>query len=414
MTPTVRLRHIAEVNPATPEFDHLRDDALVTFLPLEAVWPGSSLDISRVRSRGEVASGYTRFRTGDILIPKITPTFQANRTVLVSGLLDGVGVGTTELHVVRPGPRVDPRYLLYSLSSQPFLQEGEASMIGVAGQKRVPDDCVRDLPVLLRPIADQQAVAEYLDTETARLDALLVAEQRRAALSVGRVTALTETLVLGRPLRGDVVNEPAGPLMPPPAGWTVRRNKTYLHEVVDLSATGEEELLTVSHLTGITPRSDKDVTMFLAESNEGYKRVRPGDLVINTMWAWMGALGVSAHEGIVSPAYGVYRFTDPDMEPLYFDALFRSRAYVVEMTRHSRGVWTSRLRLYPESFLDIRSPVPHPAEQRRIADAVTELGAERDHLIRVLERSIELLLERRQALITAAVSGQLDIPGVAA
>ena len=52
------------------------------------------------------------------------------------------------------------------------------------------------------------------------------------------------------------------------------------------------------------------------------------------MWAWMGALGVSTHEGIVSPAYGVYRFTDPDMEPLYFDALFRSRAYVAEMTRY--------------------------------------------------------------------------------
>ena len=84
------------------------------------------------------------------------------------------------------------------------------------------------------------------------------------------------------------------------------------------------------------------------------------------------------------------------------------------MTRYSRGVWTSRLRLYPESFLDIRSPVPCSSEQRRIADAVIELGAERDRLIRVLERSVELLLERRQALITAAVTGRLEIPGVAA
>src|SRR3972149_10918325 len=76
-----------------------------------------------------------------------------------------------------------------------------------------------------------------------------------------------------------------------PADWNVVRNKEIFKERDSLSVTGEETLLTVSHITGVTPRSEKNVNMFLAESNEGYKICHKGDLVINTMWAWMGALG---------------------------------------------------------------------------------------------------------------------------
>ena len=149
--------------------------------------------------------------------------------------------------------------------------------------------------------------------------------------------------------------------------------------------------------------------MFLAESNEGYKLVRSGDLVINTMWAWMGALGVSEVEGIVSPAYGVYEFTDPEVDSRYFDALFRSAAYVCEMTRFSKGVWVSRLRLYPDSFLSLRTPFPPIGQQRRIADQVRELRQEADRLLPLVKKELVLLLERRQALITAVVTGELEV-----
>ena len=104
---SIRLRHLAAVNPSTPEFDRLPADADVPFLPLECVWPGSLLDTSRRKTRAELSVGYTRFRQGDILLPKITPTFQADRTVIAVDIDGGVGAGTTELHVVRVGPEAD-------------------------------------------------------------------------------------------------------------------------------------------------------------------------------------------------------------------------------------------------------------------------------------------------------------------
>ena len=116
------------------------------------------------------------------------------------------------------------------------------------------------------------------------------------------------------------------------------------------SENGQEELLTVSHITGVTKRSEKVVYMFQAEDNVGYKKCFPGDLVINTLWAWMGAMGVTGIEGIVSPDYHVYT-SKGDLLPDFVELLCRSKPFIAEVNRWSKGVWSSRLRLYPESFL---------------------------------------------------------------
>lgn len=411
----VRLRHVAQINPPTPEFDLRADDEDVTFLPLEAVWPGTSLDISRTRPKAEVSNGYTRFRENDVLVPKITPTFEANRSTIARGLCGGIGAGTTELHIVRPGPDLYVRYTNYLLASRSFLQGGKAAMKGVAGQQRVPDEWLRDFRVPVKEPTRQRAIADFLDAETARIDALIEKKRRLLDLLREGRHARSESLALGRAESGfPDQRHIEGPLKSVPAAWRFERNKTFLHEVADLSVDGSEELLSVSHLTGVTPRTEKNVTMFMAESLDGYKRVKAGDMVINTMWAWMGALGVSPVDGIVSPAYGVYRFDRQIAAPAYFDAVFRSSAYIAEMTRHSTGVWTSRLRLYPDKFLALRSPVPELSEQYRIAQAVQRQSEQTSTLADRLQLAIQLLNEHRQALITAAVTGEIEVPGAAA
>ncbi|MCK9383511.1 MAG: restriction endonuclease subunit S [Nevskia sp.] len=198
-------------------------------------------------------------------------------------------------------------------------------------------------------------------------------------------------------------------LPPVPEHWDEQRAKVFFREVDERSRTGEEELLSVSHLTGVTPRSQKNVTMFKAASYVGSKLCRPGDIVINTLWAWMAALGASRNVGIVSPAYGVYRPHRADsFNPAYLDYLLRTRAYVAEYIGRSTGIRSSRLRLYPNQFLDIALIQPPRTEQDLIVAYLRAQDAHIARLIKAKRNLIDLLSEQKLRIIDHAVTRGLD------
>lgn len=151
-----------------------------------------------------------------------------------------------------------------------------------------------------------------------------------------------------------------------PVRWPLIRGKQLFQEIDERSKDGTEELLSVSHITGITPRSQKNVTMFQAESLVGYKLCKIGDIAANTMWTWQGAIGVSKFAGVVSPAYNVYRQKSDIFNPQYLDMLLRERQLVDVYHSLSTGIRPSRLRLYPDVFLTIKLPVPPREEQDQI------------------------------------------------
>lgn len=194
-----------------------------------------------------------------------------------------------------------------------------------------------------------------------------------------------------------------------PAHWNEQRAKVFFREVDERSRTGNEELLSVSHLTGVTPRRLKNVTMFKAASYVGHKVCRPGDIVINTLWAWMAALGASRDVGLVSPAYGVYRPRSVDtFNPTYLDYLLRTRAYVAEYIGRSTGIRASRLRLYPNQFLDISLIQPPLPEQDLI---VAYLLAQDAHIARLIKAKRDLivrLMEQKLRIIDHAVTRGID------
>lgn len=193
-----------------------------------------------------------------------------------------------------------------------------------------------------------------------------------------------------------------------PAHWEIKRGKT-LFSCIDLrSKTGEEELLTVSSRYGVIPRKSASVTMFKAESYVGYKLCWPGDLVINSLWAWACGLGVSRHYGIISTAYGVYRPHANKVDSSFIHELVRSTPFHWELRVRSKGVWTSRLQLTDWAFLDAPFPVPPLIEQKSISRYLKYMDRRIRRCIRDKQKLIRLLEEKKQAIIHSAVTRGLD------
>ena len=348
-------------------------------------------------------------KVGDVLITKDSESWN---DIGVPALVRKTAVDLVcgyHLALLRPlEHKMDGAFLFRCLQAKPVRVQIELAANGVT-RFGIPKSEIGAIRLPVPPLPQQRAIADYLDRETARLDALiaakgrvleLLAEKRRALIT----RAVTRGLDPGTPFRDSGIPW----LGEIPEHWETERAGWLFKERDERSTTGEEELLTVSHLTGVTPRSEKDVSMFEAATTEGYKICLLGDLVINTLWAWMGAMGVAPEDGIVSPAYNVYE-TGSRLDPSYVDALVRLPIFAEEVTRYSKGVWSSRLRLYPDGFFAVSIPVPPPCEQRAIVAHIASETRKLDDLRAATGKTMDLLKERRAALIAAAVTGRIDI-----
>ena len=195
-----------------------------------------------------------------------------------------------------------------------------------------------------------------------------------------------------------------------PASWRMLRGKFVFSEYSERSEAGEEKLLSVSEYYGVKPRGEvveEGDFLSRAESLVGYKKCQKNDLVMNIMLAWKCGLGVSKYDGIVSPAYSVFRF-NANAIPDYMHYLLRTETYTGHFKTRSTGVIDSRLRLYPESFGDVSIILPSIIEQEKIVNFLDHETAKIDALIEKQQRLIELLKEKRQAVISHAVTKGLN------
>lgn len=192
-----------------------------------------------------------------------------------------------------------------------------------------------------------------------------------------------------------------------PEHWEVSRGKTIFVPIDKRSQTGSEDLLTVSARHGVVPRETATVTMFKAESYVGHKLCWPGDLVINSLWAWAGGLGVSRHHGIVSTAYGVFR-PQPEINSQFIHLLVRSIPFQWELQVRSKGIWLSRLQLSDDAFLNAPFPLPPLAEQQAIVRYLNYMNRRVQKYINSQRQLIGLLEEEKQAIINHTVTRGLD------
>ncbi|WP_204165076.1 restriction endonuclease subunit S [Shewanella algidipiscicola] len=185
-----RLTELAEIGPRNSE---LNDDSEASFVPMPLIttsYKGSHG--SETRTWKEIKKGYTHFADGDIALAKITPCFENSKAAVFSGLINGVGTGTTELHVARPIPdTLNPLFILLYLKAPMFLKVGETKMTGSAGQKRVPKDFFANNPLPFAPLEEQYRIVAKVDELMSLCDAL----EAQTEASKSAHQTLVETLL---------------------------------------------------------------------------------------------------------------------------------------------------------------------------------------------------------------------------
>lgn len=149
---------LAAVGVISPR-NYVADDAPASFVEMRSIPVAfGETHLSEERPWRDIKSGFTHFAEGDVGIAKITPCFENGKSTVFQNLSNGVGAGTTELHVVRPLCGLIPQYVLLFLKSPTFLMTGEGVMTGSAGQKRLPRAYFENTPFPLPPLAEQSRI----------------------------------------------------------------------------------------------------------------------------------------------------------------------------------------------------------------------------------------------------------------
>ncbi len=265
--------------------------------------------------------------------------------------------------------------------------------------------------IALPPVAEQEAIAEYLDKECEKIGRNIELLERKAD-AYKRLRRSIINRAVTRGLNLDVPLKPSGiPFLGEvPRHWNIRRIKSLFDERIELSETGKEDLLSVSEYYGVAKRADKvdGENISRSDSLEGYKLCYVNDIVSNIMLAWKGSLGRTSYDGIVSPAYGVYKPID-ELDSRFYHYLFRTEIYKGIFRTNSRGIIDSRLRLYTPNFLAIHTVYPSVEEQKEIVAYLDEKCGKIDAIIEKIGTQIERLKELKRSLINEVVTGKRAI-----
>ena len=362
-------------------------------------------DIAFISEEVDESMKGTRMKPGDVLL-NITGA-SIGRCFYTS---DDFERGNVNQHVciIRPKKnKVKPDYLHYCIISDKGQQQIDLTQTGANREGLAVEDIkgfMFDIPSL--PV--QQRIVDYLNKTLTKIDERIeVLEKQKDAYVRLKKSIIHQAVTRG--LKPNVSLKDSGIewIGMIPEHWEVKRFKSIFSECKSVTETGQEDLLSVSEYYGIARRIDKmDDGEYesRADSLIGYKICKKDDLVINIMLAWKRGLGFSDFDGIVSPAYAVYR--GKNIVPHYFHYLMRTDMYVAEYKRNSKGIIDSRLRMYTDRFNNIIAIVPPLSEQEAIASYLDEKCAKIGAAIENISKQIDASKRLKRALINEVITGQ--------
>ena len=185
----VKLEDVCQINPKT-EIKDMKDDDIVSFLPMTSVKAECNYYTEENVLYSKVKKGYTKFKNGDVLFAKITPCMENGKVCIVDNLIQDIGFGSTEFHILRCLNNIIPKYVYYVVIQQCFRKKAKKNMVGAVGQQRVPADFMKNFDIPLPSLPEQQQIVAEIEKrfavademEKAVNDSLLQAEKLKQSI----------------------------------------------------------------------------------------------------------------------------------------------------------------------------------------------------------------------------------------
>ena len=410
------LAEVADTNPR-PEKGKYADDLEVSFVPMRLMQKDGTFEAAESRTFGELKKGYTFFAENDVLFAKITPCMENGKIGVARRLVNGIGFGTTEFHVVRAGEKVTPRFLLHFLRQGRVLNAAAANMKGTAGQKRLPIGWLRALPISVPPLAEQKRIVAKIDELFSDIDAgnaALVASKRDVAACH---QATLNALVLGTLDNPDCarVLRDGKPVLPEGWRWTTLGE---VSEVVKYGtgdkAQSEETSIPVLRILNV--KQGQIVAADLKYMPESWAdldkyRLCKGDLLFIRTNGSRDLVGTAAMyaghpENAVCASYLITVRLDaclamPEFVLHCLNSAF-GRGYIASVVSQvgQANVNGTKLKAFP-------IPLPPLSEQARLSAQADEMLSQLEALQADVMLAARQSDQLRQSVLAAAFSGQL-------
>lgn len=308
--------------------------------------------------------------------------------------------------VVRRG--FDSRFWNYVHSSNYSRRLTQRSIKQATGIQNLDQSSYLNELAVFPSIAEQHAIADFLDLETAEINAFIADQERLIELLTERRSATVSQAVI-RGLDPSVPLRDSGVpwLGRIPRHWRLQRIWTMYSREKNVGFP-DEQMLSVFRDYGVIPKSSRDNLNKTAENRNIYQLIEPGWLVANRMKAWQGSVGISPHRGIISGHYICFRPNHQENNA-FLNMLFRSLPYTAGYQTISRGVRIGQAEIDNDEYRLLPVVLPPLMEQRSIVSHVNHETSEIDAAISDARQAIDLSRERRCALISAAVTGKIDL-----
>jgi len=393
--------------------DPINNDEGTIVLRSTDVGLGGEWNISDPARRNLSATEFQagRLMAGDLLVTKSSGSaLHLGKTALVTPEIEDLNCCFSNfMQRLRASDNFSPEYIYWIMNSTIGREQLNYFGSTTTGLNNLTGTLMGKLFIAAPPLPEQQAIAAYLDHQTAKIDALIAKKQRLLDLLAEQRAALISQAVT-KGLNSDVMMKDSGVtwLGQVPSHWEVKRNGSLFRQR-DERGNPDLPLLNVSIHTGVSLRElSTDHVEQIASDWSTYKRACKGDIAFNKMRMWQGAVGVAPIDGLVSSDYTV-AIPFNNVVSQYYEYLFRIDKYKIEINKYSHGIVPDRNRLYWDQFKQMLSIYPPFEEQKKITDYLDYQTKRLTALATKVETAIERLREYRAALISSVVTGKAQV-----